>query len=263
MASRKIKEFECLSGNPLDWLWARYGQRASQRALVVVVSLVLPAFLASWLLMLGVQASNYREFLFLWILAHEIFILGFSIDHATDVARRVKQSGMLTEISLTPFSRAEVLFSLARNLSRSMRTPFLLGVGVQCALLFLLQGQLVLQGSLAQLVLFLLLGLLPNGLLVIEFLSLHFMRVCLKNSLHPVMLLPKLLSLPVLSYYLMKGLFTVWIVVLAGVVGHGFLSKVVLWLTLIPLLFYPLLLGMRLRLTLLHSPIEFEEAEKV
>ncbi len=257
MAKRNQNELPLIQGNPLDWLWGRYQQRFQQRLLMGVISLILPIFLLSWLILLQVQASNYQQFLALWIIGHEVFILGFSIDHSTNVSRKARESGILPEVLLTGYSESEILSSLAKNLRVSLFIPFVSGVVLQLLILLGLQNFIILEGALLQLIGFLLVIFLPNGLLVISVLSLHLTLITLRHNVHPALILRKIFSLTLLSYYLIKSAFTIWILLLSTEFGHDLLSTLILCVAFVPVLIYPYFQLIRFRHLMLNVDLPF------
>lgn len=247
MARRKVNEFEGIAGNPFDWLWGRYQQRFHQRILVFVISMVLPCFLVSWLVVLRINSLNLKEFLVLWILAHEIFLLGFTIDHCTDLTRRIKESRMLSELVLTRHSEAEILGSLVRIIGNSMLVPFVLGLIMEVVCLVLLAERVQIPSAWLSLIAVLLFFILPVGYFTIRRLSLHITMVCIEYSTNPLVLIPRILNVRILGYYVLEAVMVGWALAVGMSLEHQFFATLSICFAILPILFYSIVQLMRLK----------------
>ncbi|MDX1972863.1 MAG: hypothetical protein SFY68_10070 [Candidatus Sumerlaeia bacterium] len=198
--------FPAVEEDPLQWLWARHQRKFSQRILQGLIIAILPTFLVSWYLLLGLDSRNIGEFALLYSLAWHFFTVGFLVDQGTDLVRRFKESGMLPDILLTGYSLKDIHASLTTAVKDSIHRLLNWSLGIQVLILLWLQlvkddgidwaEATVLRG-------FTLLLILANFSAcrkMSRYLAVRLLQRCLTQQLTVVGLLPALLSTRFLAY---------------------------------------------------------------
>ena len=195
-----------LEEDPLQWLWARHQRKFSQRILQGLIICILPTFLVSWFLLLGLDSNDMGEFAVLYSLAWHFFTVGFLIDQGTDLVRRFKDSGMLPDILLTGYSLKEIHASLTTAVKESIHQLLICSAALQTLLIvlcfFLESNSRQIRGNSIELPLtYLLLMVNYHACLqLMRFLGGRLVELCLFKPITLVDILPGLVSLRALGY---------------------------------------------------------------
>jgi hypothetical protein len=192
--------------DPLQWLWARHQRKFSQRILQALIICILPTFLVSWFLLLGLDSNDMGEFAVLYSLAWHFFTVGFLIDQGTDLVRRFKESGMLPDILLTGYSLKDIHTSLTTAVKESIHQLLIWSAALQTLVIILrmlLESDSVhpFDDSIEVPLTYLLLMANYHGCVqMMRFLGGRLVELCLFKQITLMEILPGLVSLKVISY---------------------------------------------------------------